>query len=92
MALHCVDANAAKVGISWRDFPPELSPADRKKISPHTKRVKYVKRFHRQLFNDYNRLLTESVNARYDPMYLKKVNPTTPDRLFCMAIQFKKLM
>ena len=92
MALHCVDANAAKIGLAWRDFPPELSPTERRKISRHTKRVRYVRRYHRELFNDYNHLLTESLNARYDPIYLKNVKPTTPSTIFLVALRFKKIV
>jgi hypothetical protein len=91
-ALHCVNANAAKLGIDWRTFPPELTLNQRRKISKHTKRVIYVRRYFRNLFTDYNRLLTESMNARYDPIYQVQVQPTTPDTLFQIAQQFKTLM
>ena len=92
LALHCVNANAAKSGIDWQTFPPELSPNQRKKISKHTKRVIFVRRYFRYLFNDYNRLLTEGMNARYDPIYQLHVLPTTPDTLFQMAQQFKNII
>jgi hypothetical protein len=91
MALHCVDANAAKARISWKDFPPWLSHDQRKKISRHTKRVIYVRKYCKRFFNVYNHLLTESYNARYDPLYRKRVKPATPNTLFKMACLFKKI-
>lgn len=92
LALHCVNASAVKAGINWRGFPPWLSPAQRRKISQHTKRVIYVRTYFLGLFRDYNRLLTESFNARYDPLYRKQVKPATPDTLFKIACLFKKVV
>jgi len=92
VALHYVNASAAKLGIDWQNFPDWLPPDQRRKMSKHYKRVLYIRKYFRGLFVDYNRLLTESLNARYDPFYRLKVNPTTPDTLFQIARQFNTIV
>jgi hypothetical protein len=90
-ALHCVNAHAAKAGIKWKDFPLWLPFIQRRKMKPHTKRVKYVRKYCPRLFKAYNHLLNESYNARYDPLYRKGVKPSTPDTLFRMSLLFMKI-
>jgi hypothetical protein len=92
IALHYVNASAVRLGINWRNFPDWLSPAERKQISSHTKRVMYVNKYFKGFFRDYNRLLNESYNARYDPIYVKLVKTTTPDLLFQIALKFNTIV
>jgi len=85
MALHCVNAHAAKGGWKWRKYQPR----DPAKISVHTQTLRYVRnRLGINLFKDYLRLYQECWSARYDPLFVKKMASQLPTRLFTIAKNF----
>jgi len=82
LALHYVDAHAAKKRIKF-----EVLPGDE---TMHGLRRRYVRSKLRNLFNAYERLFQESMNARYDPIYLKQIK-VDPAKLFELALKFEKI-
>jgi len=79
VALHYVDAHAAKNDVRFEYLPGEETM--------HGIRRKYVRKKLRKLFSSYERLFQESMNARYDPIYLKKIR-YDPEDLFRLALEF----
>ena len=85
MALHCVNAYAAKKGWKWKRYP-RRAPF---KISRHTQTLRYVRqKLGRSIFKDYIRLYQECWNARYDPFYLKRISSSMAGNLFTIAKNF----
>jgi len=89
MALHCVNAHAAKKGWKWKKYHPR----DPSRISPYTQRLRYVEnKLGMDFFKKFNRLLQECWNARYDPFFLKKIYPSKANKLFGIATKFLKIV
>lgn len=89
MALHCVNAHAARRGWKWKRYRPR----DPRKISRHTQTLRYVKKtFGMPFFKDYMHLSQECYNARYDPFYLKKIAFSMAGKLFKIAMKFLKII
>lgn len=85
MALHCVNAHAAKKGWKWKRY----SRKDPFKISRHTQTLRYVqKKLGTPVFKGYLRLYQECWNARYDPFFLNKISSSMAGRLFSIAAKF----
>lgn len=82
VALHYVDAHAAKNKVKFEVLPGEETM--------HGLRRRYVRRKLRTLFTAYERLYQESMNARYDPLYLKRMR-VDPKNLFELALKFEKI-
>lgn len=89
MALHCVNAHAAKKGFKWKRYPKD-SPF---KISRHTQALRYIKKkLGMALFKDYFRLFQECWSARYDPFFLQRIHSSKPGRLFKLAVKLLKIV
>lgn len=89
MALHCVNAHAAKKKWKWKRY----GPRDPFKVSRHTQTLRYVKdKLGMRLFKDYNHLYTECWNARYDPFFLKRIYLPKVTKLFNIAMKFLKFI
>jgi len=71
-ALHFVDAYAHKLGIA--SFEPRLG----EKMTPHSKRIRFVSTNLRQFFSSYKRLYDRCNQARYDPQYFKLMMTNVP--------------
>ena len=82
IALHYVDAHATKNKVKFEYLPGEETM--------HGLRRRYVRRKLRDLFTWYERLFQESMNARYDPIYLKRIK-YNPKGLFELALKFEKI-
>jgi hypothetical protein len=88
MALHFVNAHAAKVGWRWKKYHPR----DPSKVSAHTQRLRYVRsQFGNRVFRDYMHLYQECWNARYDPFYLNRAASSMAVRLIQKAMQFRRI-
>ena len=83
IALHYVDAHAIKNKVRFEYLPGEETL--------HGVRRKYVRAKLRTLFTSYERLFQESMNARYDPIYLKKIK-FNPKELFEIALKFSSIV
>lgn len=82
IALHYVDAHAIKNNIKFEHLPGEETM--------HGLRIRYVRKKLRDFFSKYERLFQESMNARYDPLYLKRIR-YDPKDLFEVAIEFENI-
>ena len=83
IALHYVDAHAAKNKVKFQYLPGEETL--------HGLRRRYVRAKLRHLFTSYERLFQESMNARYDPIYLKRIK-FDPKDLFELALKFENIV
>jgi len=82
IALHYVDAHATKNKVKFEHLPGEENM--------HALRRRYVRDKLRALFTKYERLFQESMNARYDPIYLKRIS-FNPKDLLDLARKFEKI-
>lgn len=82
LALHYVDAHAAKKKVKFEVLPGEETM--------HGLRRRYVRSKLKKFFAAYERLFQESMNARYDPIYLKCIT-FDPKRLLELALEFEKI-
>ena len=89
MALHCVNAHAAKRRWKWKRY----SPRDPRKISRHTQTLRYVRmKLGKAFFTNYMHLYQECWNARYDPFYLNKLAFSMAGKLITSAMRFLKIV
>lgn len=89
MALHCVNAHAARIGWKWTRYGRK----DPLKISRHAQTLRFVrKKLGKITFKDYARLYQECWNARYDPYYLNNTTAVDASKLFGLAKRFLKVL
>lgn len=84
MALHYVDAHAILRNIAFENQKED-------EVSPHIKRLRYVRRNLPQLYLGYNRLYNESRSARYDPLYFRFFKGDL-DKHLELALEFRRMV
>jgi hypothetical protein len=83
IALQYVDAHAVRNKVKFEYLPGEETL--------HSLRRNYVRGKLRHLFTAYERLFQESMNARYDPIYLKRIK-FNPKDLFDLSQKFADIV
>lgn len=84
-ALHCVDAYAHRHKVRSFESGPDEN------ISPHGKRIRFIKRNLKEFFSSYGRLFSRCHQCRYDPQYFKLVPPITVKKTLELAGKFSSI-